>query len=224
MQKNRRLFATGLYLYLMFPIKLLSQASDIDRFFSYVSLDDAAQLRQLLERNFDLNTPNVEGDSALMLSIREGSMKAFRWMMEQPGININQRNRARESALMLAAFTGNLSAVSSLLERQAEVNQPGWTATHYAATQGHTEILRLLLEHHADVDARAPNQMTPLMMAARGGHVDSVRLLLNEGAVDSLKNDAGLSAEDFAQKNGHTELAEAFKRRRQRSQKPAWLR
>jgi hypothetical protein len=66
--------------------------------------------------------------------------------------------------------------------------------------------------------------MTPLMLAARSGHFEAVRLLLDHGAIDSLKNDAGMTAEDFALRNGHQELVEAFKRRRQRNQKPAWLR
>jgi ankyrin repeat protein len=224
MQKNKRLWLIFPCYFLMFPIKLLSQVTDFENFFIATSIDDSSRVRQLLQRKFDPNTPTPEGDSALMLSLRTGSMKVFQTLLELPEIHINQRNRVRETALMLAAFTGNLTAVQALLERQAEVNHTGWTALHYAATTGHVDILRLLLEHHAYVDARAPNQMTPLMLAARSGHVEAVKLLLDQGAVDSLKNDVGLTAEDFARSNRHHELAEAFKRRRQRSAMPAWYR
>jgi ankyrin repeat protein len=224
MQKNRRQLTAGSILYLMLPIKVSSQPYDFESFFNAITIDDVGLVEKLLARKFDPNTPTAEGESALMLSIRSRSMKVFDLLIRHPDININQRNRARESALMLAAFSGNQKVVEILLARSVEVNNTGWTALHYAATHGHVEIMRLLLEHHAFVDAEAPNLMTPLMLAARAGQTEAVRLLLDHGAIDTLKNDAGLTAEDFAIRNGHLDLAEAIKRRRQRQQKPAWLR
>lgn len=224
MRTNRRQFTACLSLYLIFPFKLYSQEYDLERFFVSVSNDDVKFVQEFLARKFDPNTPNAQGDSALILAVRSGSMKVFEHLIRHPGINLNQRNRARESPLMLAAFSANQKVVEILLARNVEVNNTGWTALHYAATHGHVEIMRLLLEHHAFVDAEAPNLMTPLMLAARSGHFEAVRLLLDHGAIDSLKNDAGMTAEDFALRNGHQELVEAFKQRRQRNQKPAWLR
>jgi hypothetical protein len=60
--------------------------------------------------------------------------------------------------------------------------------------------MRLLLEHHAFVDAESPNGTTPLMMAAQYGTGDAVRLLLEAGAQALQANKQGLSALDFAQR------------------------
>jgi ankyrin repeat protein len=45
------------------------------------------------------------------------------------------------------------------------------------------------------------------MMAARSGHSAVVRLLLDEGADPTLKNEAEMNAADFARAQGFKELA-----------------
>ena len=114
---------------------------------------------------------------------------------------VESRNAAGESPLMLAALKGQLPMVKRLIDRKAEVNKPGWAPLHYAATNAEpvsVELVRLLLEHHAYIDAESPNKTTPLMMAARYGTPDVVRLLLEEGADPTLRNEQGLTALDFA--------------------------
>jgi ankyrin repeat protein len=69
---------------------------------------------------------------------------------------------------------------------------------HYAATGPNTELLAMLLDRGADINALAPNRNTPLMMAARYGPEDNVKLLLQRGADKKLINDRNLSAADMA--------------------------
>ena len=69
---------------------------------------------------------------------------------------------------------------------------------HYAATGGHVELIRLLLEESAYIDAESPNGTTPLMMAARYGSAKATQLLIDEGADLQIKNQLGLTALDFA--------------------------
>jgi len=69
-------------------------------------------------------------------------------------------------------------------------------------------MVRLLLEHHAYIDAESPNGTTPLMMAAHYGNPAVVKLLLEEGADPSIKNQQGLTALDFAQRANRAEVAE----------------
>lgn len=99
---------------------------------------------------------------------------------------------------MLAALKGLTAVCEVLIERDADVNKPGWTALHYAATSGHVPIIRLLLEHSAYIDAASPNGSTPLMMAAMYGFDAAVYELLESGADPMLKNSMGLNAVDFA--------------------------
>ena len=52
--------------------------------------------------------------------------------------------------------------------------------------------------------------MTPIMMAARGGHIYTVKLLLDEGADATLRNAQGLSAIDMATMYKHKDIAEGL--------------
>ena len=47
-----------------------------------------------------------------------------------------------------------------------------------ASSEGHIDVVKLLLEWEADVDAAAKKGVTALMLAAGSGHTEIVRLLL----------------------------------------------
>jgi len=104
---------------------------------------------------------------------------------------------------MLAAINNLLEAAELLIQKGAEVSKKGWTPLHYAATKGHVQMMRLLMENDAYLDAESPNGTTPLMMAARYGTPAAVKLLLEEGADPRIKNKLGLSALDFALNSLH---------------------
>jgi ankyrin repeat protein len=95
----------------------------------------------------------------------------------------------------------------ALINKGAEINRAGWTALHYAAASGSLPIIQRLLDESAFIDAESPNKTTPLMMAARSGQSAVVKLLLDEGADPTLKNEAEMSAADFARAQGFKELA-----------------
>ena len=108
---------------------------------------------------------------------------------------------------MIACLEGDDDLVEKMVARGAEINKPGWTPLAYAATNGHTRIVKYLLDHAAYIDAAAPNGTTALMMAAYFGHDATVKLLLEEGADPGLKNAMGFTALDLATQRGHMAAA-----------------
>jgi ankyrin repeat protein len=98
-----------------------------------------------------------------------------------------------------------------LIKKDADVNKPGWTPLHYAATNGQLPVIRFLLDEHAYIDAESPNRTTPLMMAAMYGTPEAVKVLLEAGADPLLKNMQGLNALDFAERVSRTESAEIIR-------------
>ena len=175
-----------------------AQASSYDNFFKSVKSDDVPSVHRLLSIGFDANTLDPQKRSALMLAVAEKSVKVASLLISSLNIDLEAMNPAGENALMLASLSGQENIVRQLIDRGAEINKPGWTALHYAASGGHDAIVRLLLAHHAYVDAESPNGSTPLMLAARYGSTASVKLLLQEGAQAGQKNQQGLNALDFA--------------------------
>ena len=173
-------------------------AGSYEDFFKAVQLDDVRTVQSLLQRGFDPNTVNPQGVPALMLAVKEPSLKVAQLLATWPKVKTEVRNENDESALMLAALKGHVALVKLLVENDADVNKPGWTPLHYAATAGNVPIIELLLDNSAYIDAESPNGSTPLMMAAMYGTPESVKVLIQAGADLNVKNQLGLTALDFA--------------------------
>ena len=120
---------------------------------------------------------------------------------------------------IMAALNGDMDFVKLLIAKGAEVNKKGWTPLHYAAANGHDDIVTLLLRYSAYVDAGSPNGTTPLMMAARGGHVSTAKLLLDAGADINVKNQIGLNALDFAKQYKEPDAIKGLTARMEQMQK-----
>ncbi len=190
------------------------RAGAYEDFFTAVKTDNISLLKSLLARGLDPNLVEPErGDTGLILALRDNSMRVVEVLLDARNIDLNVRAKNGDTALMIAAFKGNKQAVEMLLARGAEVNQTGWTALHYAAAVGNNDIVSMLLEKHAYIDAEAPNKTTPMMMAARAGHIMTVKLLLDEGADPTLTNELGMNAIDFARKYEHKDIVEGLTHR-----------
>ncbi|KAH8649867.1 ankyrin repeat-containing domain protein [Xylariales sp. PMI_506] len=95
--------------------------------------------------------------------------------------------------LLAAAKVGNEAEARQLLQNGAEVNSKSsfgdQTPLSCAAQNGHTAIVRLLLEHNADVNLEVERRIghdegeliTPLCLAIEKGHEAIMRLLLEKG-------------------------------------------
>lgn len=186
----------------------LPQRRSYDEWFNAIRLDDTRRVKALLDRGFDPATIEPERyDSGLIVAVRHKSPKVFHLLLSTPGVDLDARSRNGDTALMIAALQSDTAMALALIDKGAQINRPGWTALHYAAASGSLAIIRRLLEESAFIDAESPNRTTPLMMAARAGHMEAVRLLLDEGADPALRNELGLHAADFARAQGHDELA-----------------
>ena len=185
--------------YIVFSIySICGFAGSFEDFFMAIKNDEVKVISSLFVRGFDPDTVDLNGEPAILNTLRHGSLKSFELIAKQPKVNLNVRNSHGESALMLLCLKGDFDLAKMLIKREADINHPGWTPLHYAATGGHTAIIQLLLDESAYIDAESPNGTTPLMMAARYGNEKAVQLLINEGADLTLKNQLGLNALDFA--------------------------
>lgn len=87
-------------------------------------------------------------------------------------------------SLRRAAASGDVKAVRELLASGTDVNENynGETALVLASIKGNTEVVKLLLDRGASVNASMGYGLTPLFYAVSRGHTDVAKLLLDKGA------------------------------------------
>ncbi|SFD40495.1 ankyrin repeat domain-containing protein [Massilia yuzhufengensis] len=188
--------------------------AQLAEFFRAVQLDNAGAVQELVGKTVNANEVNpIGGEPALVIAVREGSMRVFDALLAHPGTDLEASAMNGNTALMMAAYKRNKRAAVALLDKGAKVNRAGWTPLHYAAASGDADIAALLIARQARLDAASPRESgayTPLMMAAREGQLAVVRLLLEKGARAGLTNTEGLTAARIAERGGHTAIAEAI--------------
>ncbi len=169
-------------------------------FFRAVNTDNASTVQALLQQGFDPNTLNPAGQTPLYLAIKDESPKVVAVLLASPQLKPDLANAAGETPLMMAALRGQLEWAQQLAALGAKLNREGWTPLHYAATGPNPKVVAFLLDQGAAINAIAPNGSSALMMAARYGPEDTVRLLLARGADKRVRNSLNQTALDLARK------------------------
>jgi ankyrin repeat protein len=67
----------------------------------------------------------------------------------------------------------------------------------YAAGMGDTEVVERLIKRGVNVNAHDDEGVTPLMLAAQEGRIDTVKLLLRNGARPDRADVGGFRAVDY---------------------------
>ncbi|XP_029870762.1 cortactin-binding protein 2 isoform X2 [Aquila chrysaetos chrysaetos] len=115
----------------------------------------------------------------------------------------------RPTLLHQAAAQGNVTLLSMLLNEEGlDINyscEDGYSALYSAATNGHTDCVRLLLTAEAEVDAADKNGFTPLCSAVAQGHVKCAELLIMYQADINHAAERGQTPLYLACKNGNND-------------------
>lgn len=116
------------------------------------------------------------------------------------------------TALHLAAFFRHENCVKLLIEKGSDLsahsqNHMSVAPLNSAAASGQREIVELLLDHGAEIDACQSGGFAPLHSAAHNGDEPLVELLLARGASSGLETNEGKKAADMAREKGHELLA-----------------
>ncbi|PAA49684.1 hypothetical protein BOX15_Mlig017261g1, partial [Macrostomum lignano] len=121
--------------------------------------------------------------------------------------------------LIVAARIGNHSKCSGILVKGTDVNSRGAsneTALCAAASGGHSNLLNLLLEYGADVNASDDDGDTPLMYAVMADELGFIKSLVTICAdkVDiNAKNKSGKTGIEMAFKSGKEKIVKFLSQR-----------
>ena len=111
--------------------------------------------------------------------------------------------------LVIAAATGNLARVRSLLHKGVDIEfvDGSYTALTQAAQDGKDPVVQELLVRGAQIEHRRKGGETALVLAAGMGHLAVAKRLLDAGAQVNSQSDIGVTALMEAAAHGHRDLA-----------------
>ena len=91
------------------------------------------------------------------------------------------------------------------------MSDDGSMAVHCAAKSGMSKVLDKMIDLAPEViDAQDEDGSTPLMLAAAGGHLEAISVLVKRGANLAIRDAKGRSAAQVAQDAGHQQAATAL--------------
>jgi len=155
-------------------------------------LADAAQrgdkqaVRNFLRQKADVNTPQVDGSTALHWVVQADDVELADLLIKA-GAKVSAVNVAGATPLLLASVNGSAGMIGRLLVAGADANAPltksGDTALMMASRTGKLEAVRVLLDRGAKVNTQETwGGTTALMWAVAEKHPPVTKLLIERGA------------------------------------------
>jgi ankyrin repeat protein len=153
---------------------------------------------------------------SLFQAASAGVVKDVMHHIERDPGSVNRPNEAGMYAIHLAADRGHTEVIHVLVRAGADVNAPHPEVLacplQYAATEGHLNAVRTLLDLGANIDAIDSIGRTPLMWAAWHGRGPIVEELLRRGANAQCQTKTGWTALRYAEQKKHDQVAEMLRK------------
>eukprot|EP00931_Biecheleriopsis_adriatica_P022249 TRINITY_DN14351_c0_g3_i1.p1 TRINITY_DN14351_c0_g3~~TRINITY_DN14351_c0_g3_i1.p1 ORF type:complete len:1332 (+),score=258.53 TRINITY_DN14351_c0_g3_i1:260-3997(+) len=174
---------------------------------------------QLLRARASVSDETSEGLTPLHEAAKSGSAVIMEELIARSAA-VNTKAADSCTPLHWACLCNEEKAASVLLKHRAEPlakDDYGMTPLHRAAQAGAASIIPLLLEAAqapACISAPAGNGGTPIHFAARGGHLQTLDVLLETGASVNSKTDSGQTPLHWACAAGAESIVQPLLQRR----------
>jgi ankyrin repeat protein/L-ascorbate metabolism protein UlaG (beta-lactamase superfamily) len=175
-------------------------------------------VRFLLEKGANPNLRNEDAMTPLFAVHGENAPQIARLLIEN-GAQVNIRNNENSTPLHIIASTGSVELAELLLSKGADINVMtdfGWTPL-CMATMCNAEITDYLLSKGASVNPHEYEKkegfpcagfQTPLHCAIRSDSINTVRVLVDKGALVNITDDNGMTPLHLAVNNCNLEITD----------------
>lgn len=169
----------------------------------------------LKKTDYVIDETDAQGNTPLNIAVHNNDIAMAKLLIDHQA-DINQQNSISDSPYLYAAAQGKTEILAYMLENAtpdlAVHNRFGGNGLIPAAEKGHIENVKLLLEAGQEpIDFQNDPGYTALIeaVALRDGsklYQDIVKLLMEHGADQDIRDNSGRTALDYAKQNGYTEI------------------
>lgn len=174
-------------------------------------------IRSLLKSGADVNAIDSEGWSALMYAIRYQNNLEFVNILIQNGANITSQNKYGTTPLQIAAcYSDNPEILKRIILSYPSGSNEIFKAFILSITSNSSSLVSQIAKLKVFINRGLPMNRfyegkTPLMYAAEyASSTQIIKLLLDSGAITSIRNSEGKTAFDYAQTNNSLEKDEIY--------------
>ena len=178
--------------------------------FDAVRSDDAAAVRQALRDGANASAVRYDNTTPLTVACEHGYDEIIRILLDA-GANARWTdNDVGDTAVGVACREEQVSSAEILLNHDSRLvlmaNWDGWTPLFYAIHHRNVEMVDLLLDLGANVDAKTPCGVTALMHACQRGGSRIVSMLLSEDPDVKARDGNGTTALHYAASFGDIDV------------------
>lgn len=176
---------------------------------SYAGFARVAEL--LVSRGAAVQYQDANGRSPVHYAAREGNPAVVEFLIKN-GANLSLRDNQNRTPLDYAVLRDKQAVVETLLKlgRYDVKGAEGSTLLHAAASQGHADMVRSLIERGADPSRPGPNGDPILLSYLRGGLAGPALEEIAKGSDVNARDAAGRTALHLAVGKGLEDVAAAL--------------
>ena len=162
----------------------------------------------------DVNVADKRGWTAVHFSAQSGNCQLVAYFAEM-GTDIHLKANDGNNCHNIAAFQGHLSLCKMLMDKHKidlhMSNNDGWTALHYSAQRGNSEVVAYFAEMGTDICLKTNDGTNCLQIAALQGHFNLCKMLIDKHLVDlHMTDNYGWTELHCSAQSGNCELVAYF--------------
>jgi ankyrin repeat protein len=180
---------------------------------------DIGEVQRLLDAGTEVDAKDERGFTPLLAAVYGGHRETVELLIER-GADIGYRHpafgTAADLSFQLECQRGYSGATEFLVSKGAGfdpggVGPRGLNRLRVAVMLGSADMVRLLIDQSADVNAASPRDgRVALLWAAQKGHLEIAAALVNAGADVNRIDEAGIAPIQWAVENGHVDVVSAL--------------
>ena len=180
---------------------------DLTPLFLAVAAENGLQsIKLMIEHSADVETKTKNGMTLLHAAVDQSRFDIVQYLVETAGANIETRDNNGQTPLFYAVLLADKRTTTYLIQKGANVNASDNNQCRPIHLTSNIEVLKLLIENKADINAKDSSGQTALIIAAKFGNLPVAVLLVENGADIDAKDNSSKTALMYAKEGNRKSI------------------